>query len=137
MISAFQALATRIADDGGIIRWDFYSINPTPWYRTQASLVCIDSYPDEGFDCMGLQDDFSYQLVDNVASICSNTIVIIHSAGMSPMFIVSKFVPPLPTATITNKTEEAFVWLTLGLIIPMSPPLSLLVHQDRKRDEHS
>lgn len=41
---------------------------------------------------MGLQDDFSDHLVDNVASNRSNTIVIIHSAGKSSIFVVSKSV---------------------------------------------
>ncbi|KAK7752827.1 hypothetical protein SLS62_005169 [Diatrype stigma] len=82
VISPFQALQTRIADDGGVIRWDFYSVNPTPWYRSDACLVFINSYPDEGFDRIGLRDELSDQLVDNVASNCSNTIVVIHSAAI-------------------------------------------------------
>ncbi len=89
VISPFQALQTRMADDGGVIRWDFYSINPTPYYNSEACLVFINTYPDEGFDRMGLRDDFSDQLVENVASNCSNTIVIIHSAGMLSQSVFS------------------------------------------------
>ncbi|KAI1082746.1 glycosyl hydrolase family 3 N terminal domain-containing protein [Whalleya microplaca] len=83
VISPFQALQYRIADDGGVIRWDFYSINPTPYWNSEACLVFINAYPDEGgFDRVGLSDDFSDQLVDNVASNCSNTIVVVHSPGI-------------------------------------------------------
>ena len=111
VISAVQALTTRIADDGGVIRWDFYNINRTPLYRSEACLVFINRYPDEGFDSMGLQDDFSDHLVDNVASNRSNTIVIIHSAGKSSMFVVSKSVALcLQLRVLTKLKRHSFGW---------------------------
>lgn len=42
----------------------------------------ILAYASEAFDRTSLQDDFSDQLVKNVATNCSNTIVVIHNAGI-------------------------------------------------------
>jgi beta-glucosidase len=40
------------------------------------------AYASESFDRRSLQDEFSDQLVNNVATNCSNTIVTIHNAGI-------------------------------------------------------
>jgi beta-glucosidase len=42
----------------------------------------ITAYASESFDRVSLQDEFSDQLVKNVAKNCSNTIVTIHNAGI-------------------------------------------------------
>ena len=83
VISPFQAIQDRISKNGGVLRWDFYSENPPVSYvNTDACLVFINAYASESFDRKGLTDRFSDNLVKNVAANCSNTIVVVHSAGI-------------------------------------------------------
>lgn len=82
VISPFQAIQDRVTKDGGILRWDFASVNPTVYANADACLVFINAYASESFDRTTLTDDFSDQLVRNVAVNCSNTIVVVHSAGI-------------------------------------------------------
>ncbi|KAK0615585.1 glycoside hydrolase family 3 protein [Bombardia bombarda] len=83
VVSPFQALQERVARDRGILRWDFYSQDPaTPYINTDACLVFINAYASESFDRTSLSDAYSDKLVLNVAAMCSNTIVVIHSAGI-------------------------------------------------------
>lgn len=66
-----------------MVRWDFTNVNPpTINANTDACLVFINAYSSESFDRTTLTNDFSDQLVKNVATNCSNTIVVIHSAGI-------------------------------------------------------
>jgi beta-glucosidase len=57
-------------------------VNPTVYANAEACLVFINAYASESFDRTSLTDEFSDQLVNNVATNCSNTVVIIHSAGI-------------------------------------------------------
>ncbi|KAF4835411.1 putative beta-glucosidase M [Colletotrichum siamense] len=83
VVSPFQAIQERIAKNKGILRWDFYSENPSPPYvNSEACLVFINAYASESFDRLSLTDEFSDNLVKNVAANCSNTVVIVHSAGI-------------------------------------------------------
>lgn len=83
VVSPFQALQERISKDKGILRWDFYSENPSPPYvNADAAIVFINAYASENFDREALTDSFSDNLVKNVAAQYSNTIVVIHSAGI-------------------------------------------------------
>lgn len=82
VISPFKAIQDRVIADGGILRWDFWGLTPTVYSNAVACLVFINAYASESFDRTTLADSFSDQLVQNVASNCSNTIVIIHSAGV-------------------------------------------------------
>lgn len=83
VVSPFQAIQERISNDRGILRWDFYSENPYPPYvNADACLVFINNYASESFDRTSLTDTFSDNLVNNVAANCSNTIVVVHSAGI-------------------------------------------------------
>ncbi|OJJ80927.1 beta-glucosidase [Aspergillus glaucus CBS 516.65] len=83
VVSPIQAIQERISRDRGTLRWDFWSENPTPAYvNSDACLVFINAYASESFDRETLQDEFSDNLVNNVASNCTNTIVVIHSAGI-------------------------------------------------------
>lgn len=50
--------------------------------NAEACLVFINAYASESFDRTSLTDDFSDQLINNVATNCSNTVVVIHSAGI-------------------------------------------------------
>ncbi|OJI99556.1 hypothetical protein ASPVEDRAFT_38965 [Aspergillus versicolor CBS 583.65] len=83
VVSPFQALQERTAKNRGTLRWDFYSQNPSPAYvNSDACLVFINAYASEAFDRTTLADDFSDSLVKNVATNCTNTIVVVHSAGI-------------------------------------------------------
>lgn len=83
VVSPFQALQERISKDRGILRWDFYSENPYPPYvNADAAIVFINAYASENFDRETLADSFSDNLVKNVAANYTNTIVVIHSAGI-------------------------------------------------------
>lgn len=82
VISPFKAIQDRIIADRGMLRWDFFGLTPTVYANAEACLVFINAYASESFDRTSLTDDFSDQLVNNVASNCSNTIVVIHSAGI-------------------------------------------------------
>jgi beta-glucosidase len=65
---------------------------------TDACLVFINAYATEALDRIGTHDDYSDTLVKNVASQCSNTIVVIHNAGVR---LVDQFVDhPNVTAII-------------------------------------
>ncbi|WYZ40847.1 hypothetical protein EsH8_IV_001188 [Colletotrichum jinshuiense] len=82
VISPFQAIQERVVADGGVVKWDFYSENPLPPYvNSEACLVFINAWASEGYDRPSLTDEFSDNLVNNVAANCSNTIVVLHSAG--------------------------------------------------------
>lgn len=50
--------------------------------NADAALVFINAYASENFDRETLADEFSDNLVKNVAANYSNTIVVIHSAGV-------------------------------------------------------
>ncbi|KAF3017183.1 hypothetical protein E8E14_012126 [Neopestalotiopsis sp. 37M] len=82
VVSPFQAIQERLAKDRGILRWDFDSVNPVAYVNADACLVFINAYASESFDRTTLTDEYSDQLVTNVAANCSNTIVVIHSAGI-------------------------------------------------------
>ncbi|GKT88780.1 glycosyl hydrolase family 3 N terminal domain-containing protein [Colletotrichum tofieldiae] len=82
VISPFQSIQERVVADGGVVKWDFYSENPQPNYvNSEACLVFINAWASEGYDRASLSDEFSDNLVNNVAANCSNTIVVLHSAG--------------------------------------------------------
>ena len=82
VISPFKAIQDRIIADRGTLRWDFFGVNPTVYANADACLVFINAYASESFDRTSLTDEFSDQLVNNVATNCSNTIVVIHNAGI-------------------------------------------------------
>lgn len=82
LISPFEAIQRRVIQDGGMVRWDFASVNPTVYRNAEASLVFINAYASESFDRTELTNEFSDNLVKNVAANCSNTIVVVHSAGI-------------------------------------------------------
>ncbi|KAI1344911.1 beta-glucosidase-related glycosidase [Xylariaceae sp. FL0016] len=83
VVSPFQAIQERLRKDRGIVRWDFESENPYPPYvNSDACLVFINAYASESFDRLSLTDASSDRLVNNVAANCTNTMVVIHSAGI-------------------------------------------------------
>ncbi|KAK7543761.1 beta-glucosidase-like protein [Phyllosticta citricarpa] len=82
VISPFKAIQDRVIEDGGIVRWNFWSEQPHVSATTQVCLVFINAYASESFDRPSLVDEFSDNLVNNVATNCSNTVVVIHNAGV-------------------------------------------------------
>ncbi|KAJ4348848.1 uncharacterized protein N0V89_010227 [Didymosphaeria variabile] len=83
VISPFHAISDRIAKNRGTIRWDFDSENPYPPYvNAEAAIVFVNAYASESFDRTTLTDEFSDKLIQNVAANNTNTIVVIHSAGI-------------------------------------------------------
>lgn len=82
MISPLDALQFRAYEDGTAIFYDVVSTDPNIAASSDACLVFINAYASEGWDRAGLEDDDSDELVNNVASNCRNTIVIVHNAGI-------------------------------------------------------
>lgn len=78
-LSAFQQ---RAYTGGSSILWDFNSRTPNVDQSSDACFVFINAYATEGSDRPGLRDDVSDGIVLSVASHCSNTIVVIHNAGV-------------------------------------------------------
>ncbi|RYP70442.1 hypothetical protein DL771_005483 [Monosporascus sp. 5C6A] len=93
-----SALSQRAALDDTWVNWDLTSFDPDVNGASEACLVFINAMATEGWDRTGLHDDFSDGLVLNVASKCSNTIVVIHAAGIR---LVDQWIDhPNVTATI-------------------------------------
>ncbi|KAK0316220.1 hypothetical protein LTR82_012248 [Friedmanniomyces endolithicus] len=80
--SPYDAIQSRAYDDGTAVFFDFVSTNPTVVSSSDACLVFINEYSSEVWDRPGLADPDSDTLVNNVASACNNTIVVIHNAGV-------------------------------------------------------
>lgn len=99
------------------MNWDLTSFDPDVNAASDACLVFINAIATEGWDREGLHDDFSDGLVLNVAAKCSNTIVVIHAAGVR---LVDQWIEhPNVTATIIahlpgQDSGEALVKLLYG-----------------------
>lgn len=92
------AIQERARADRTWINWDLDSVNPDVNGASDACLVFISAISTEGWDREGLHDDFSDDLVRNVASRCANTIVVIHTVGVR---LVDQWIEhPNVTATI-------------------------------------
>ncbi|KAI0440879.1 family 3 glycoside hydrolase [Xylaria telfairii] len=77
-----SSIQHRARADGTWVNWDLTSFDPDVNGASDACLVFINAIATEGWDREGLRDDFSDGLVLNVASKCSNTMVIVHAAGI-------------------------------------------------------
>lgn len=82
VIDPFQAISERIRKTRGTLRWDFWSENPPAYVNAEHCLVFINAYSSESFDRTTLKDEFSDNLVNNVAANCSSTVVVIHNSGI-------------------------------------------------------
>ncbi|KAJ5314847.1 uncharacterized protein N7443_001731 [Penicillium atrosanguineum] len=78
-LNAFQRQAY---DDNTFLAWDLASLNPFVNPSSEACLVFVNEASSEGWDRPYLADPSSDDLIKNVAAKCSNTIVVIHNAGM-------------------------------------------------------
>ncbi|KAL7621870.1 hypothetical protein AAE478_007370 [Parahypoxylon ruwenzoriense] len=96
--SPANALSQRAYEDDTSLWWDFHSGNPKVDQSSDACIVIGNAFAAEGWDRVGLHDDFTDALITNVASQCSNTIVVFHNAGVR---LVDQFVDhPNVTALI-------------------------------------
>ncbi|TRX92119.1 hypothetical protein FHL15_006986 [Xylaria flabelliformis] len=96
--SPFEALSLRAYEDGTSLWWDFHSGNPQVDQSSDACIVVGNAFASEGWDRLGLHDDFTDALITNVASHCNNTIVVFHNAGVR---LVDQFIDhPNVTALI-------------------------------------
>nr|POF07643.1 putative beta-glucosidase m [Quercus suber] len=87
-ISVYDALLQQAAVDNTTLYIDF--VNQDPIVQTSdACLVVINAQSSESSDRSTLADVWSDTLVTNVANKCSNTIVVIHNAGIR---LVDRFV---------------------------------------------
>ncbi|KAK1501095.1 beta-glucosidase [Colletotrichum abscissum] len=79
--SPLDALTQRAMKDGTDLLWD--TVSPAPSVsESDACLVFINAWATETLDRSALYDDYSDGLVNSVADQCSNTIVVIHNAGI-------------------------------------------------------
>lgn len=96
--SPASALSQRAYEDDTSLWWDFHSGNPQVDQSSDACIVVGNAFASEGWDRVGLHDDFTDALITNVASNCSNTIVVFHNAGVR---LVDQFIDhPNVTALI-------------------------------------
>ncbi|TVY91186.1 putative beta-glucosidase M [Lachnellula willkommii] len=134
VISPFKAIQDRVIADRGTLRWDFFSENPVPEASTEVCLVFINAYASESFDRVTLEDEFSDNLVNNVARNCSNTVVVLHSAG-----------PRVVDAWIDNDNVTAVIfgglpgqesgYALVDVLYGDVTPSGKLVHTIAKKDE--
>jgi beta-glucosidase len=82
MMSPFDALQARAYEDGTAIFYDFSSADPNVAATSDVCLVFVNAYASEAWDRGGLTDYNSDDLVNNVASKCNNTVVVVHNAGV-------------------------------------------------------
>lgn len=82
--SPFNALQQRAYDDDTSLLWDFMSADTAPQVdvTSEAAIVFINAWASEAYDRPSLYDTMSDTLVNNIAALHNNTIVVIHNAGV-------------------------------------------------------
>ncbi|KAI8945933.1 glycoside hydrolase family 3 C-terminal domain-containing protein [Xylaria longipes] len=119
--SPFEALSLRAYEDGTSLWWDFHNGNPQVDQSSDACIVVGNAFASEGWDRLGLHDDFTDALITNVASRCNNTIVVFHNAGVR---LVDQFIDhPNVTALIFahlpgQDSGRALVSILYGVVSP-------------------
>lgn len=78
----YNAFEQQAHKDGTYLFWDFQNQNPDVSAASNACIVFINEFATESQDRQSLADVDSDKLVNNVAKKCSNTIVVIHNAGI-------------------------------------------------------
>ncbi|KUJ06463.1 beta-glucosidase-related glycosidase [Mollisia scopiformis] len=120
VISPFKAIQDRVIADREA--------------NSEVCLVFINAYASESFDRTSLSDKFSDNLVLNVAGQCSNTVVVLHSAG--PRVVDAWIEHENVTAVIFGglpgqESGHALVDVLYGDVNPSGK----LVHTIAKKDE--
>lgn len=81
--SPFNAFTNQArADHTTWLSWDFVSNNPFVDQGSEMCVVFVNEYATEGRDRPGLADPTSDTLINNVASKCNNTVIVISNAGI-------------------------------------------------------
>ena len=73
VVDPFQAFTARARQDGTYLAWDFVSASPIVDQSSDACIVFINAFSTEGEDRPGLSDAYSDNIINTVASQCSNT----------------------------------------------------------------
>lgn len=81
----FDAFQRQAYEDDTFLAWDFTSPDPLVNPASEACIVFINAQSAEGWDRPSLADRYSDELVLSVAGQCSNTMVVIHNAGVRPV----------------------------------------------------
>jgi beta-glucosidase len=93
VVPPLEAIKSRAAKDGAIVQYvldndnvtfaGLWSIAPSP---PEACLVFLKTWASEGSDRTDLEADWnSTAVVNTVAAVCNNTIVITHSGGLNTL----------------------------------------------------
>lgn len=84
-----DAFVRKAREDGTYLQWNFHDQDPAVNAASDACVVFINALASEGWDRPNIEDEYSDTLIENVASKCSNTHVVIHNAGVR---LVSRWV---------------------------------------------
>lgn len=79
--SPFGALTARAEQDYTSLYWDFENTDPLVDPTSDACIVDVNASAGEGMDRESMYDDYTDDLILNVASRCSNTIVVFQNAA--------------------------------------------------------
>ncbi|CAI7676432.1 unnamed protein product [Penicillium pancosmium] len=77
-----DAIQRQAYEDDTSVMYNFYDQNPDVDPTSDVCIVLVNNYATEGFDRPELSDEYSDTLISNVAGKCSNTVVVIHNAGI-------------------------------------------------------
>lgn len=119
--SPYNALQGQAYEDGTSMFYDFNSADPNVAAESDACLVFINEFASETWDRPGLADPNKDMLVSNVASKCSNTIVVIHNAGIR---LVDAWIDHLNVTAVIfghltgQDAGRAIVQLLYGVVSP-------------------
>lgn len=80
--SPLDAIARQAYADGTYLSWDVSSKDPNVNPASEVCLVFVNEFATEFWDRPHLRDSYSDELIENVATQCANTIVVIHNAGV-------------------------------------------------------
>lgn len=79
--SPFDALTARAQQDLTELYWDFENVNPAVDSTSDACIVDVNAYASESWDRPSVRDDYTDNIILNVAANCKNTIVVFQNAA--------------------------------------------------------
>lgn len=116
-----DAFVRKAREDGTYIHWIFHDQDPVVNAASEACIVFINALASEGWDRPNIEDQYSDTLVENVASKCPNTHVVIHNAGVR---LVSRWVDSSNITSIIyahlpgQESGQALVDIMYGAVSP-------------------
>ncbi|TKA40209.1 hypothetical protein B0A54_10815 [Friedmanniomyces endolithicus] len=78
----YDAFQRQAYQDRTLLAWNFVDLDVTVDQASEHCIVFINAQSSEGWDRPDLADAGSDRLVENVASQCNSTIVVLHHAGV-------------------------------------------------------